>query len=361
MVGIAGEGQQPEGQQEAAELQPPIIPERFRIEDTDAWFRNNSIRDEATAPPTLDQQEDRARFEESNLYQRKLHESLFADVEANEEQRQKERASQLEALKNCKIIFHTADGVSLDELPLRPFAESCDTIFALATSWIDEESERETVDCKLEDYSSSSVQKFAKWVLGTQKEVDLDADSVVDCCCIADYLQNQRIRDATEEILKRSIDTTNCLSICSLADQLGMPSLFERSLQHMMRTLGTVEEGSACWSELTPELRERIVIIKAALQSSVHSQGSKLYFNSLHEYISIFAERVQYYRERLADAKDQLQSIRPGTRLWTDTQMKISKQERRVHTLATALAEQKKMFGKSRNLPLPRRTQSDRD
>jgi hypothetical protein len=34
------------------------------------------------------------------------------------------------------------------------------------------------------------------------------------------------------------------LSICSLADLLGMPSIFERSLQHMIQNLATVEEGS---------------------------------------------------------------------------------------------------------------------
>jgi hypothetical protein len=90
----------------------------------------------------------------------------------------------------------------------------------------------------------SSVLKFAKWVLGTQKEEDMDVDCVVDCCYIADYLQNRTIRDATEDILEVSIDTTNCLSICSLADLLGMPSIFERSLQHMIQNLATVEEGS---------------------------------------------------------------------------------------------------------------------
>jgi hypothetical protein len=45
-------------------------------------------------------------------------------------------------------------------------------------------------------------------------------------------------------------------------------------------------------------------MMKAALQPSIHAQYSKLLFSSLQEYISISAERIQYLRERLAEAEN---------------------------------------------------------
>jgi hypothetical protein len=94
---------------------------------------------------------------------------------------------------------------------------------------------------------------------------------------------------------------------------------------------------------LTPELRDRIVAIKGAFETSINTQ-SRLFFSSLDEYIAIFAERVQYYKERLADAKEQQQRVLPGTRMWLDVDCKIRKQEQRVRTLEIALSEQKKLF-----------------
>jgi hypothetical protein len=58
----------------------------------------------------------------------------------------------------------------------------------------------------------------------------------------------------------------------------------------------------------------------------------------------MFAERVQYYRERLQEARDQLAHIDIGTHSWMDTKAKIENQESRVRTLETVYAEQKKVF-----------------
>jgi len=144
-----------------------------------------------------------------------------------------------------------------------------------------------------------------------------------------------------------SINTSNCLSLCQLADQLSLPVLFERSLAHMMETIGDLERAET-WDDLTPELRDRIATIKTAIESSVNSQ-SRLYFGSLEEYIAIFAERVQYFKERLAEAKEQQEEATQGTPAWLDAQTKIERQEKRVRTLEIALREQKKLFTSKRH------------
>ena len=310
------------------------------IEDQESWFRNNTLRHRPIAE-RRDSVEERQRVRNYEAYQQQVHDTIFANEEAKEFQKQQQRAEQLKPLKEGLIVFHAADG-TFGPMPLFPFAESCETILTLATTIMRDESDDGTVVCQLIEYPMESVKFFVR-ILGEEGhgDGDIDTDHLVDCCSIASYLQCDKVFSFVEDILLNSIDTANCLSICSLADRFCMNSVFEKALNHMMHTLG---DTRAYWNDLTPELRERITVIKAAIQSSFHSQRSKLYFNSVEEYISIFAERVEYYRERLADAKDQMHLIEPGTKLWIDTAMKIKKQEERVKTLKTALNEQKKLF-----------------
>ena len=130
-----------------------------------------------------------------------------------------------------------------------------------------------------------------------------------------------------------------------LADQLQLPQLFEAALKHMMQSVHNLEEGE-CWDHLTPELRERIGAIQSAIKSSIHDQRSALYFGSLQEYLAIFAERVHYYKERLAEAMEQ-QAEKEQSPSWYDTQQKIERQRTRLHTLQVAFKEQKKLFGRN--------------
>lgn len=199
----------------------------------------------------------------------------------------------------------------------------------------------------LESFPTSSVQEFVDVVVDDSKSaMNISSDALVDCCLIARYVCAETMLDEIAEILIASIDTTNCLSLCQLADELNLNILFERSLAHMMDSIGDLVNSEA-YDDLTPDLRERIATIKKAIESSIHSQ-SRLYFSSLDEYISIFAERVQYYRERLAEAKEQQQQQQSGTPVWIDAQTKIERQERRVRTLEIALSEQKSLFRSTR-------------
>jgi hypothetical protein len=206
-------------------------------------------------------------------------------------------------------------------------------------------------------------------------------DLVVDCCQIAHYLQCVKIVDVTTDILTEAVDSVNCLALCQLADQLNLSKLFERSLSHMTRTLGTIQDDPDLWEGITPELRERIATILKAIQSSVHSSyGTRcnLALTSLDEYLAIFAEQVQYYRERLAEAQEQhlareleirqqiatkqarkIRCLPPNDwemyvtyavqndHGWKDTKQKIDRQEKRLQTLDSVLQEQIRVFGSS--------------
>jgi hypothetical protein len=169
-----------------------------------------------------------------------------------------------------------------------------------------------------------------------------------------------------------------------------------------MDRLGSHDDGEPLSSpvdQFTPELQSRVAAIQSAIRSSVHgwvgssrsrppgsasscgtstiaaSTGSRLFFSSVEEYIAIFAERVQYYRERLAAAKEQADELLmlldpprrragpmvgrfvstapsdrlggrlpPSDRYLDDLRAKIKRQEARVRTLEIALQEHKNLL-----------------
>lgn len=321
-----------------------IVPERFRIQDLEGWLLNNGLRgidDDVPDRGNVERDEETARVEECAQYARSIHCEAFRDAETENELKRGEKEKRLQSLKCTFVDLRTADGV-IPGLPLDRLAEACDTILAMASLWHRFPSE-ETMHFSLERFPKASVQEFVGVLLDDSKTVEnISSGAIVDCCLIARYVCAEELLEDITEILIASIDTANCLSLCQLADELNLPVLFERSLAKMMDSMGELQNNEA-WDYLTPELRERITAIKAAIESSIHS-SSRLYFASLDEYISIFAERVQYYKERLSEAKEQQAQSRHGTPAWIDAQAKIDRQETRVRTLEIALAEQKMLF-----------------
>lgn len=319
-----------------------VVPESHRIQDLDGWLQNNGLRgldDDVPGRGSLVQEEERALVEEYDRYARTIHDEAFQNGD-NDEREERER--RLKGMEHTLIDLRTADGV-IPGLPLDRLAEASDTILTMANSW-DKFSAEERMHLSLENYPKSSVQQFVDVLLDDARTAaDISSGAIVDCCLIAHYLCAERLLKEIIEILIASIDTSNCHSLCQLADELNVPILFERSLAHMMDSIGELETNDA-WDDLTPELRIRIAAIKSAIESSINSR-SRLFFASMDEYISIFAERVQYYQERLAEAKEQQQQLaQNGSTAWIDAQGKIDRQERRVRTLEIALAEQKKLF-----------------
>jgi hypothetical protein len=327
-----------------------LVPERFRIQDLEGWLINNGLRgpdDDVPDRGNVERDEETARVEEYARYARSIHDEAFKDTEAEHEQKHEDQRKRLKTMRCCFIDLRAADGV-IPGLPLNRLAESCDTILAMANSWDTFSPEETVMHFSLENFPKSSVQEFVNVLFDDSKTAEnISSCAIVDCCLIAHYLCAAKMLEEITEILIASIDTANCLSLCQLADELNLPILFERSLAHMMDSIGDLENNEA-WGDLTPGLRDRIAAIKTAIESSIHAR-SRLYFASLDEYISIFAERVQYYRERLAEAKEQQERTRHGTPAWIDTQAKINRQEQRVRTLEIALSEQKKLFRPTRN------------
>ena len=310
-----------------------------QIEDIESWFRANSLG--AAPRVTAGEAEDRARVKASDDYEATVHRDIFAESDEAFEKEQKRKQDRLQDLEGFQIKILTSDEVL--ESDLKVLAESCETVYSMVEWETSSEKKVKDIQLSLDHFPSVSVRDFVSVVNGSKALDDLSAESIVECCQISHYLQNEDILEKTSDILLEAVNKENCLSMCKLADHLDLPQIFERSLTIMMKSLEDMEDKNY-WDSLSPELQERIHTIKAAIQSSVHSRQSCLYFATLDEYISIFAERVQYYRERLLEAKEQHALMEVGTRAWKDTFVKIKRQEMRVQTLRAVLDEQKKVF-----------------
>lgn len=372
-VAIAGEGD---------DQNPLLIPEHLRIEAFEDWLERNGLRAPADNEETEDIHEERVRVQQGNDYEALLHKQYFADYEQEQEEMLRERQKVLRQIEAAKITLISE--VSTNETvvaPLFPLASTCDTIYALVASWdiyntdqvenkevSPHNQDRKAISLSL-PFSRRALERFVDLISGILKLSDLlhaeenseckascedqlvDEHAIIECTRLAHYLQHASILEDCVNILMDAIDTENCLAISQLADQLHIPRLFERAISHMMDSMENVSQVLDQGEQedgLTKELRQRIEAIQTAIRTSLHSTSrNQLYFSSLEEYIAIFAERVQYYKERLMEAEEQqMQRPRNFGRGWHDAQIKIERQKIRVETLETALKEQKKMFSR---------------
>jgi hypothetical protein len=340
-------------------------PRLLLLHDFQHYLDTHGLNNEASnSLSELNMREATERIQQEHEYQERVHEKIFGADNAssttdgennNGGNSVARRASFLDSLCRRETIDIRSKTAVLSNVPLYKLAESCDTVYAMAASrhlYHDDEGDHEEqspaannkLELSLLEYSHEAVTEFVTVATGHKSLVDVPSDCIVECCLIAHYVQNERVLNACVDILIESVDTHNCMSLCQLADQLQLPRLFERSLGHMMQSFQKIEEQDELWNDLSSELRDRIVMIKEAIQTSIHSRGCRLYFGSLTEYLAIFAENVQYYRERLEEAKER-QSTQPShTSGWLDAQRKIEHQERRVRTLETIMQNQKELF-----------------
>jgi hypothetical protein len=410
-------------------------PDVRRIEDMDAWLRRGHGLENngESTPKNVHYHEAVERFREHEQYQARLHRQFFAaDIAKSTQERLAKQARLLEWHQVTFSVVAAADGsrdgdrdtgteVTIENVSLPQLASVCDTIFAWAanTSFgqpcskldnhcrppktklifrglecfeqssvclflnlvslvheyhADAETDAELTACPVvagPEESSAPIEQIRNLLLSQE-----DGRRVTDCCEIASFLQCQPLLDVTEEVLCDAADVLNCYALCQLADQLHLTRLFEKALLCMTRSLSTMQNDEEFWENILPgELRGRIVAIQEAIQSSVHSHyGSRcrrIAFSSMEEYLAVFAEQVQYYRERLADAEQQqvqleseivLDSLRRrpwlflgpsrpahdqyrADPLWIDTQQKINRQKQRLKTLEAVLREHKSIFG----------------
>lgn len=316
------------------------------IEDEGEWLRRYGLHGEPCygAESYTNQQEAKERIQAAETYQQSVHAKLFHDEDAETTTQQRE--AQLQAWSNQAVRITASSGEPI-ECNLRELASCSDTIYTMAESRLHFESDPTvSIVLSLEDYSKQSVLYFLGLLQKDRVEDysvsdEPDGQMIVECCRIASYLQCTVLLDEKlVPLLIRSVDSANCLSLYQLADQLHVPALIEASVNHMIRSLGSVEEH-AIWEDLAPELRERIQSIQQILQSSNRRQ---LFFSSCDEYLAIFAEQVDYYRERVESALHQ-QTLHPkNSQGWVYAQSKIEQQQERVRILKLVLQEHKTLF-----------------
>jgi hypothetical protein len=314
------------------------------------------------------------------------------------------------------------------EVPLREAAEAFETVYVAASrhgcrslSLLAEDDGDDHRCGGSGGYSLGSVLHVSRMVRGEAGVEDTPDDFAVDCFRLCHYLQGpERWTDRYAEMLAESVDAGNCLGMLELSEQLRLPRLWERSLRELLRAMDRLAGSQGGFGagvgggdggdhdHFAPELRSRVEAIQAAIRSSIHGSvgpapspsrarplgsaasaaaattpsaptASRLFFSSVEEYIAIFAERVQYYRERLAAAKEQQCELleerwrrggggslggareaagryasTPAHRLGgrggasdpylEDLGAKIRRQEARVRTLEIALREHKKLL-----------------
>lgn len=219
---------------------------------------------------------------------------------------------------------------------------------------------------------------------------------IVECLRISHYLQCSIMLEVLATVLEKSIDSQNCMSICSLADLYNLQSLFEASVNHVVGRLDAFQgkqneesnEGyddgdlseddkmqQEIWKSLPHELRSRILTMRNVMRSSVIGRGSKVsgvFFSNGDEFLAIFKETLCDLRERLSEARERRAEViqerkvewdirrrRRGS--WFDASeeakhafvysgdvqyamTKIQKQDQRIKTLETFYQEQKLIF-----------------
>jgi hypothetical protein len=228
----------------------------------------------------------------------------------------------------------------------------------------------------------------------------ISEEYIVECLRISHYLQCNIMLECLATVLESSIDSKNCMSICSLADLYNLQALFEKSVNHVVSRLDALQGGKSdedndeelneeeepeaqqmqqeIWKSLPNELRSRILTMRNVMRSSVIGRGSKVsgvFFSNGDEFLAIFRETLCDLRERLSDARERRAEVirereaewdirRQRRGRWFDSSeeakdafvysgdveyalSKILKQEQRIKTLETFYQEQKLIFQSS--------------
>lgn len=322
---------------------PSIFQQRtlLQIEDEEEWLRRNGLVEEPYASE-YNQSEARRRVQEQVNYQKKIHDKIFEKEQKQDQYAQKQRQERLNDWKEETVSLVTGD---MQEDPisvnLAMLALHSDTVFAMANSR--DHFDGSALSVSLPEYSCNALQAFLDMLPETYLPVEdstIKYDHIVDACRLSHYLQCTELLQKIVKILIAEIDAANCLSLCQLAEQLALPVLMEASLSFIMKSLTSLETHEV-WNELGSELQDQIQAIQAILKSN---NRRDLFFSSFTEYVAVFAEQVQYYKERLAEARIQQEQHDETSPAWAYTQKKINRQAERVETLSMMLAEQKRIF-----------------
>ncbi len=333
------------------------------------------------------------REEEGTLYQEAVHCVAFAEHDQKERDAKVSKRLFLDTLRGQTISVLSTPWEDAEQkgapcatsVPLHKLAASCDTVYTMVRSdrmlWSRQNSaalsdlgdndeaksnnkwHQSTLD--LTNFRSGPVRSFLSVIMDASKSENDDISlanvppqHIVDVCLISHYLQCISVMEKSIDVLKESVDSDNCLSICQLADQLGSPSLFEAAVTHLIEKLDDIQTHDE-WDDFDITLRNRVVTMRNAVRSSIIGRGQKtaVFFSSSDEFLAIFSDNIREQRERLAEAKrlqeeiisDRKRNPRgrhrdPHGGSVKDAKIKIERQERRLQTLESFYQEQKLIF-----------------
>jgi len=327
----------------------------LRLNDFQHYLDTRGLPDEhhVGAESQLNLSETRKRLADALAYQESIHRKVFQEIDTEDEQSKRVFLQSLQDDDKNRILIHTMDGLVV-ESTVKQLASTCDTIYAMAKSRDmykkQHKSEvRPPLDLSLESFSQNAVQEFVRIATGTDSLDTISSENAVECCQIAHYLQCQYVLNPLVDILIDAVDATNCRSLLELADRLGFPLLFERSLSHMMKSL---EETECVWDDLSEELRNRVNTMKAAIESSILAGKSRLYFGSIQEYLAMFAETLRYHQERLSDSKQRQTEEKTAhlvrSHAWEYNQQILDRQEQQVQRMEMIMKKQREIFSSKR-------------
>jgi hypothetical protein len=330
---------------------------------------------------TADEIDNANRMQEAETFQKEIHRQIFAEGDTKskneEEARLKQRQELVEKYHNVTVRIKLQNGGVIDNVPIGPLLRSSDIVYALVKSkhWNDLKKEAFVLTF-LEQFEPQATYEFIN-LLTTISRSNLTVETVVrsisseciiECCRIAHYLQSIQILNFITEIIESSIDSSNCSSICILANQLNLPSsLFEKSLSYVISSLDDISNNKEIWDDFPSTLQHQILTLKNAIQSSIVGKGqsAKVFFHNSDEFLAIFHDVIQEQKERLRIAQErQSEIISERKKLYNrrircahsdddvysgdvkDAAVKIAKQEKRIQTLEAFYEEQKRIFSR---------------
>lgn len=348
------------------------------LQDLEHYLQQNGLRhqdDSNNVSPTLDQSELLLRIQEGEKYKEHvLHGFLEKDKldTLDRSRSQIDQKNKFLDLCHDQIMLIVTSKESI-RVPLFNFVKKCDTVFALAKSdqWLStiqdvQKNEKEYIlTFTLDQFDHNAVLQFIELVQERETTNDIDSENIIECCRIAHFLQSQSILDLIIDIIKQSIDAHNCASICALADQLQIPTLYHASMELVMDKLHCIKSHDI-WNDFPQSLQHQIQTLYNAAHSSIIGRGhtSKVAFTSSDEFLAIFSDTMREQKERLFQAKLRQEEIiqerialnerrnRHAKEVDVysgdvkDAAFKIERQEVRIQTLESFYKEQKLIFTK---------------
>jgi hypothetical protein len=254
-------------------------------------------------------------------YQKEIIDKFIQEDQAIEKKKEQSKENLIQKCRGSYVSILTKNGMVIQDVQLDCLVSHCDTFLTLVRSdrWWASLIETE-YSFSLEQFHMESVKEFLNVIEEKCKPMHqrskcmeelVGTDHIIECCHIAHFLQAKEILDDIVTVIKSSIDSDNCTSICVLADELQIPSLLQASMKYVMERLDNIQENKELWEDIPIPLRNQIATLKHAAESSIVGRGQtkEVIFSSGDEFLAIFHDTLTGMKERLKDAKQRQKEI----------------------------------------------------